>query len=136
MKGRKGWVGSHYNCASREGLVRWIKQSGFELGRFKKAEKSFLQDTEVLPTTLSCLHLIAKGRCLHLLCCSESCNKPIMVQTLPLHTGTGAELGPPPCLSALLIRDSVHLGLFTVSANSKTWPGGSKSIKLVSSLGR
>lgn len=50
---------------------------------------------EVLPTTLSSLHLVAKGRYMHLPSPSESCNKPIVVQTLPPHTGTGQSLGHP-----------------------------------------
>lgn len=44
-----------------------------------------------------------------------------MVQTFPIHTGTGTELGP---LSAFLIHDCVQLSLFAASANSKTWLGG------------
>lgn len=59
---------------------------------------------------------------MYLFCTTESYNKPIMVHTFPLHTGTGTELGP---LSASLIHDCVQLSLFAASANSKTWPGGS-----------
>lgn len=44
---------------------------------------------------LSSPHLVAKGRCVHLLSPSESCNKPVMSHTLPLHTGTGQSWGHP-----------------------------------------
>lgn len=111
--------GMHCTCASREGLVRWIKQNLDWIDR--KGVKFLFCRTQGSAgcNTLLC-HLIVKGRCTYLFCTTESCNKPI--HTFPLHTGTVTELGP---LSAFLIHDCVQLSSVAVSANSKTWLGGS-----------
>lgn len=58
-KEEEWWRDSYYNHAFREGLVRWIKQSKFELGR-----KEFSAGLKgVLPTTLS--SLLKTGACIY-----------------------------------------------------------------------
>lgn len=124
----ESWVQSldQPGCGILQSLVRDERKSGG--GVFCKTQRSAAFNAFLSSSN--------KSRCMHLFCLRESCNKPITVWTFPLHTGTWAELQPLASLSAFPIYDCVNLSLFMVSAKSKIWPGGSKSVKLVPFLCR